>query len=225
MNQNIPKLNSNLRKDIVRGPKVIETASGIELFGKNIKKIIFTTDVAVIANCDADAVLAVYPWTPNTRILEAISSVAPIPILAGIGGGITKGLRSVTVGRFAEEMGVNGVILNAPTTYETIGVVRKGLDVPIFYTVVNKKVDLKKLIKFGVNAFNVAAGAETSDVVLWIRKELEEDYPDFPIIASGGKTEASILNTIKSGANAITYSANNLTDKIFREKMKDYREK
>lgn len=224
MNQEIPKLNSHLRKGIVRGPRVIEKASGIELFGKNIKKIIFTTDVAVIANCDADAILAVYPWTPNTRILEAISSVAPIPILAGIGGGITKGLRSVTVGRFAEEMGVNGVVLNAPTTYETITVVRKGLDVPIFYTVVNKKVNLKRLIKDGVNAFNVAAGSETADVVLWIRKELREDYPNFPIIASGGKTDESILETINSGANAITYSANHLTEDIFRQKMKSYRE-
>lgn len=224
MKQEVPKLNSHLKKDLVYGPKVIEEASGIELFGKNIKKIIFTTDVAVIANCDADAVLAVYPWTPNTRILEAISSVAPIPILAGIGGGLTKGLRSVTVGRFAEEMGVNGVVLNAPTTYETITVVRKGLDVPIFYTVINKEVNLKKLIKSGVNAFNVAAAGETANVVSWIREELEKDHPNFPIIASGGKTDESILETIKSGANAITYSANYLTEDIFKQKMKKYRE-
>lgn len=224
MSKVVPKLDSNLRKDIVRAPKVIEEATGIELFGKNIKKIIFTTDVAVIANCDADAVLAVYPWTPNTRILEAISSVAPIPILAGIGGGLTKGLRSVTVGRFAEEMGVNGVVLNAPTSFETIRVVRRGLDVPIFYTVVNKQVDLKKLIRIGVSAFNVAAAAETTDVVAWIRQELKDDYPDFPIIASGGRTDQSILDTIEAGANAITFPASSLTETIFKDKMKRYRE-
>lgn len=131
MKQEVPTLNSDFRKDIVYGPNVIQKSSGIDLFCKRIKKIIFTTDVAVIANCDADEVLAVYPWTHNTRILEASASVTPIPILARIGGELTKGLRSVTVDRFAEEMGVNGVVLNAPTTYETISIVRRGLVVPI----------------------------------------------------------------------------------------------
>jgi len=223
MNNEVPKLTSNLKKDVVIAPKIIEQASGIEIFGKNIKKIIFTTDVAVIANCDADAILAVYPWTPNTRILEAINTVATIPVLAGIGGGLTKGLRSVTVGRFAEERGVSGVVLNAPTKYETIKAVRVGLDVPIFYTVVSTDVDLKKLIKYGVSAFNVAAASKTADVVAWIREELGTEHANFPIIASGGKTEQSIIKTIEAGANAITYSANSLTETIFREKMDVYR--
>lgn len=112
----IPNLTSALRSNIVESPNVIRKASGIRLFGKRIKSIVYSTDVAVIANCDADAILAVYPWTPSTRILEAISKVANVPILAGVGGGLTKGLRAATVARFAEENGGSAVVLNAPTS-------------------------------------------------------------------------------------------------------------
>ena len=80
-----PNLTSKLRTDIVQAPSAIKAASGITLFGKKIRSIIYTMDVAVIANCDADAILAVYPWTPNTRILQAVATVANVPILANQG--------------------------------------------------------------------------------------------------------------------------------------------
>ncbi len=63
----VPDISSELRKDIVRSPDVIKNASGIRLFGKRIKSIIYTMDVAVIANSNADAVLAVYPWTRTPK--------------------------------------------------------------------------------------------------------------------------------------------------------------
>lgn len=96
----VPALNSELRTDIVKAPETIKNATGINLYGKRIKSIIYTMDVAVIANCNADAVLAVYPWTPNTKIIDAIATISHVPILAGIGGGLTKGLRSATIGLF-----------------------------------------------------------------------------------------------------------------------------
>ncbi|KGO31867.1 hydrolase [Oenococcus alcoholitolerans] len=183
----VPSLTSELRADIVELPHIIREASGIRLFGKRIKSIIYTMDVAVIANCDADAVLAVYPWTPNTKILEAISTVANVPILAGIGGGLTKGLRSATIGFFAEESGAQAVVLNAPTTIETIESVKKVVDIPIIYTVVNKEINLKDRIAAGVKALNIAGGKNTAELVRWARQQLNEQYPNFPIIASGGK--------------------------------------
>ena len=222
-NNPAPILTTELKKNIVTSPEIIRKASGIVLFGKKIKSIVYTTDVAVIANCDADAILAVYPWTPNTRILDGISRVANVPVLAGIGGGVTKGLRSVTVGRFAEESGAYGVVLNAPSSNTTIITVRKALDVPIFYTVVNQSANLKNLIKIGVSAFNVSGGKDTPELVAWVREELGDEYPNFPIIASGGITSESIEKTIDAGANAITYSANALTKDIFSDKMNDYR--
>ncbi|KRL39152.1 dihydrodipicolinate synthase N-acetylneuraminate lyase [Liquorilactobacillus uvarum DSM 19971] len=185
--KNVPNLTSKLRSDIVETPSVIRDASGINLFGKRIKSIIYTMDVAVIANCNADAVLAVYPWTPNTKILQAISTVSNVPILAGIGGGLTKGLRSATIGFFAEENGAQAVVLNAPTPLETLISVGKVVDVPIIYTVVNKSIDIKQRINAGVKAFNVAGGKDTANLVRWLRNELKDTSPNFPIIASGGK--------------------------------------
>ncbi|WP_314856038.1 hypothetical protein [Stomatobaculum longum] len=32
--------------------------------GRRFKSPVFTTDLAIIRNCDADAVFAVYPFTP-----------------------------------------------------------------------------------------------------------------------------------------------------------------
>ncbi|KRL12723.1 hypothetical protein [Schleiferilactobacillus perolens] len=220
----VPNLTSELRKDIVESPTVIRNASGIRLFGKRIKSIVYTTDVAVIANSDADAILAVYPWTPNTRILDAVSRVANVPILAGIGGGITKGLRSATVGRFAEENGAQAVVLNAPTSIVTIASVERIVDVPIIYTVVNKSVDLKERIDAGVDAFNVAGGKDTAELVRWMRNTLKDSHPNFPIIASGGKTSDQIAETIAAGANAITYTAYGISEQTLHEKMDHYRE-
>lgn len=224
VNRVIPNLTSELRNSLVTSPAAIRSASGINLFGKRIKTIVYSTDVAVIANCDADAVLAVYPWTPSTRILDAIGRVANVPILAGVGGGLTKGLRSATVARFAEENGAQGVVLNAPTSLETITSVRAMVDVPIFYTVVNQVPDLKAYIQAGVRALNVAGGRDTAELVGWIRQLLADEYPDFPIIASGGKTDEQITATIAAGANAITYTAYGMTEKTFHEKMAHYRE-
>ncbi|WP_225049184.1 hydrolase [Lacticaseibacillus kribbianus] len=219
----IPNLTSALRESIVESPDVIRQASGIRLFGKRIKTIVYSTDVAVIANCDADAILAVYPWTPNTRILDAIGRVANVPILAGVGGGLTKGLRAATVARFAEENGAQGVVLNAPTSLETLRSVRHIVDIPIFYTVVSQTPDLLEYVKAGVSALNIAGGADTAALVAWARATLEPTHPNFPIIASGGKTDAQILATIAAGANAITYTAYGMTEKTFHEKMAKYR--
>ncbi|WP_311407515.1 hydrolase [Liquorilactobacillus uvarum] len=221
--KNVPNLTSKLRSDIVETPSVIRDASGINLFGKRIKSIIYTMDVAVIANCNADAVLAVYPWTPNTKILQAISTVSNVPILAGIGGGLTKGLRSATIGFFAEENGAQAVVLNAPTPLETLVSVGKVVDVPIIYTVVNKSIDIKQRINAGVKAFNVAGGKDTANLVRWLRNELKDTSPNFPIIASGGKTDAQIKETIDAGANAITFTAYGVTEATFQKKMEKYR--
>ena len=145
-----PNLTSKLRTDIVQAPSAIKAASGITLFGKKIRSIIYTMDVAVIANCDADAILAVYPWTPNTRILQAVATVANVPILAGIGGGLTKGLRAATIGAFAEESGAQAVVLNAPTPIETLINVNRVVDVPTIYTIVRHMDDLNARIDAGV---------------------------------------------------------------------------
>ncbi|WP_353726690.1 hydrolase (plasmid) [Lactiplantibacillus plantarum] len=222
LKKEIPSVTTDLRSDIIELPDVIQNASGIRIFGKVIRSIVYSMDVAVIANCDADAVLAVYPWTPNTKILQAVSTAANIPVLAGIGGGLTRGLRSATVGFFAEESGAAAVVLNGPTNIDTIKEVRRVVDIPIIYTVTNKQEDLVERIDAGVKVFNVAGGKDTAKLVSWIRG-LPDIGNKIPIIASGGKTKEQISETIKNGANAISYTAYGLTEKLFQEKMAKYR--
>lgn len=74
----IPNLTSSLRH-ILRVPSACYEASGIVINGRRIKSLVFTTDIAIIRNCDADAVFAVYPFTPQQAISDR-SSAHPISL-------------------------------------------------------------------------------------------------------------------------------------------------
>lgn len=215
----IPEVVSPLRSSIIEMPDIIRKASGIVIYGKRIKSIVYSLDVSLIANTDADAILCVYPFTPNTQILNAVSLVAKAPILVGVGGGLTQGERSARLASHAEENNATAIVLNGPVTVETTEMVRQYVDIPIIYTVIDKSRELQPYIDAGVNIFNVSGGANTVELVKWVR----EQYPDMPIIASGGKTDESIEVTINAGANAITYTAYGMMEQYFHEKMETYR--
>lgn len=214
----IPSVMSDLRQDIVQMPEVIKECSGIRIYGRRIRSILFTTDVSIIANHNADAILAVYPFTPVPAIIKSIMMVASVPVLAGVGGGLTTGVRSANMSLLSESEGAYAVVVNGPTTVETIEEINKVIDIPIIYTVVSDKSDIKSRIEAGVDILNVSCGVETPKVVEKIRKE----YPDFPIMATGGPTEESIRQVIAAGANAITYTAPS-NGELFKGKMEKYR--
>ncbi len=214
----IPSVMSDLRQDIVQMPEVIKECSGIRIYGRRIRSILFTTDVSIIANHNADAILAVYPFTPIPAIIKSIMMVASVPVLAGVGGGLTTGVRSANMSLLSESEGAYAVVVNGPTTVETIEEINKVIDIPIIYTVVSDKSDIKSRIEAGVDILNVSCGVETPKVVEKIRKE----YPDFPIMATGGPTEECIRQVIAAGANAITYTAPS-NGELFKGKMEKYR--
>ncbi|EHI70605.1 hypothetical protein STRIC_0065 [Streptococcus ictaluri 707-05] len=83
-------------------PDMIKECSGINIYGRTIKSILFSTDVSIIANNNADAVLAVYPFTPNPSIIKSIMLVASVPVLAGVDGGLTTGFRAANMSLFSE---------------------------------------------------------------------------------------------------------------------------
>lgn len=215
----IPEVVSPLRSSIIEMPDIIRKSSGIVIYGKRIKSIVYSLDVSLIANTDADAILCVYPFTPNTQILNAVSLVAKAPILVGVGGGLTQGERSARLASHAEENNATAIVLNGPVTVETTEMVRRYVDIPIIYTVIDKSRPLQPYIDAGVNIFNVSGGKDTVELVKWVR----EQYPDIPIIASGGKSDKSIEDTINAGANAITYTAYGMMEQYFHEKMETYR--
>ena len=77
-----PEIDGILRKHMIRVPKEIDACSGIRIFGKLIRSIVFTTDIAIIRNCNANAVIAVYPFTPQPIISQSIITCSDVPVFA-----------------------------------------------------------------------------------------------------------------------------------------------
>ena len=194
-------IDGRLRKAALRMPDEIEEASGFTLFGRRIKSLIYTTDVAVIRNSNADAVFAVYPFTPQPAITQALLTVAECPVFVGVGGGTTTGKRSVQMAAVSEMQGA-GCVVNSPATAEMVEHITNIADIPVIATVVRCDDDAHAKVRAGAKILNIAAGKNTPQVL----RELREHYPNLPLIAPGGKTPESIRETIAAGANAIIWT-------------------
>lgn len=211
-------IDGTLRKFSLRVPEVIRECSGITVFGKRIKSLVFSTDVAIIKNVNADAVIAVYPFTPQPVITQAILQVSDIPVFVGVGGGLTKGQRVLSLSVFAEMQGATGVVLNAPTSNEVISKISQTVDIPTIVTIVRDDEDIDARIEAGASILNVSGAAKTADII----RKIREKHHDIPIIATGGPTEDSIKATIDAGANAITWTPPS-NGEIFKNVMAAYR--
>ena len=161
-------IDGTLRQFALRVPSVIDECSGIMVFGKRIKSLVFSTDLAIIRNVNADAVFAVYPFTPQPVITQALLMASDLPVVV--------------------------TVANADTNY-------------------------RHRIEDGAAILNVAAGAQTPEIVA----EIRERFPDYPILATGGADDDSIRATIRAGANAIIWTPPT-SGELFRDVMKNYRE-
>lgn len=208
-----------LRKFALRVPECIQECSGILLFGKRIRSLVFSTDVCIIRNVNADAVIAVYPFTPQPIITQSLLMAADIPVFAGVGGGLTKGQRVVHLASYAEMQGACGVVVNAPTTNDVVKTLVQTVDIPVVVTVVRPDEDIAARMEAGTTIFNVSAAAQTPEIVADIRRQ----FPTVPIIATGGSSDESIRRTIAAGANAITWTPPS-NGEIFKDIMQAYRE-
>lgn len=215
----IPHVKTKLRSHhIVTMPDEIYAASGIVIMGRRIKSLIFSTDIAIIRNCNADAVLAVYPFTPQQIIADAIVSTSSLPVFCGVGGGTTTGARVVMLAKDAEAFGAMAVVVNAPTTNDVIAQIADIIDIPIVVTVLDENTDIDARLEAGATIFNVSAAASTPEVV----RILRERYPELPIIATGGPSQESIRETVAAGANAISFTPPT-AEELFHGLMTRYR--
>ena len=216
----IPSIRGQLKKHIVHVPEIIhELVTGIKINEKLIKSLVFTTDIAIIRNMNGDAVIAVYPFTPQPVITQALMLAADVPVFCGVGGGTTQGPRVVNLAKHAEYQGAMGVVLNSPTKNEVITEISEVIDIPVILTVVSEHTDIKSRIEAGATILNISGAANTAKIVRKIRAE----FPYIPIIATGGPTEETIRATIDAGANAITYTPPT-NGEIFSELMQKYRD-
>ena len=215
---NRPQLVSRLRGHIVEVPEEARAASGIVINGRRIKTLMFTTDIAIIRNCDADAVLAVYPFTPQQTHSDAIIQSASIPVFCGVGGGTTQGTRTAMLAWNVEAQGAMAVVVNAPMSNEDISRIYQVVDIPIVVTVLNEHTDIGARLAAGATILNVSAAERTPEVI----RKIRQDYPHVPIIGTGGPTSKTIRATVEAGANAISYPPPS-TKELFTTMMDDYR--
>lgn len=215
----VPLVHSKLRKSFITVPKEIYKASGIVIFEKRIKSLLFTTDLAIIRNTNADSIMVVYPYTPQNSISDAIINVANVPCFIGAGGGTTQGLRSKYVAIEAELAGAYGVVVNSPMPNSDIKEISEFIDIPVIATVTSLENDYMGKIKAGAEILNISGGRYTADLVRKIRADIGDK---FPIIATGGKTGEQILETIEAGANAISYTPPSSAE-VFAQMMDKYR--
>ncbi|KAF0236552.1 MAG: hypothetical protein FD181_2655 [Prolixibacteraceae bacterium] len=214
----VPEFKGKLRTNIVKVPEIIETCSGIRIFGQLLKSFLFSTDVAIIRNTNANAIIAVYPFTPQPMISHSLILAADKPIFCGVGGGITTGDRSIDLAMDAEFQGAMGVILNKPATNDLIKRMKEKIDIPVLITIVSEKEDIKGRIASGADILNVSGADKTSVII----KKIRDIAPDIAVIATGGKTNETIQLAIESGASAISYTPPTVAD-LFKDIMNRYR--
>src|SRR5690606_4268812 len=214
----IPNFTSRLRNSIVSVPEIIDTCSGIRVFGQLLKSFLFSTDVAIIRNTNANAIIAVYPFTPQPLITHSLILAADKPIFCGVGGGLTTGDRSIELAIDAEFQGALGVVLNQPTPNDLIKRLKDKIDIPVIVTIVSEKEDIKERIAAGVDILNVSGANKTSNII----KQIRDLNGDIAIIATGGRTDETIQLAIETGANAISYTPPT-TAELFKEIMVKHR--
>ena len=219
MTKFVPTYTGTLRNHSLTLPACVSECGGIRIFGRRIKSLAFSTDVAIIKNINADAIIAVYPFTPQPVVAQAIISVSDVPVFVGVGGGITTGPRAVRLAIQAEHQGAFAVVLNAPTPNDVIREIKDVVDIPVVLTVVSAHTDIRGRLAAGADILNISGAAATPAIVAEVRR----DFPEVPIIATGGPTEESILRTIRAGANAITYTPPT-SGELFAHLMEKYRQ-
>ena len=130
--QNIPEIKGSLRDFMLKVPEPIYRCSGIKILGRRIKSVLFSTDASIIRNTNADAVIAVYPFTPQPVITQAVMVAADVPVFVGVGGGLTQGHRVVNSRALhAEFQGAIALAANAPTRNEITKELHRTIDVPM----------------------------------------------------------------------------------------------
>ena len=207
-----------LRKAPLRVPDELEEAGGFTLFGRRIKSLLYTTDVAVIRNSNADAIFAVYPFTAQPAITQALLTASESPVFVGVGGGTTTGKRAVQLAAVSEMQGAAGVVVNSPAPPEMIEQIAAIVDIPVVATVVRCDAVAHAKVKAGAKILNVAAGKDTPTVL----RELRETYPNLPLIASGGRSSLSVRETVQAGANAVIWTPPS-AQQLQADMMKRYR--
>lgn len=215
----VKEYESKWRYLIISAPEIIQTAPGIKIFGRVMRSFLFTTDVALIKNSDADAIMALYPFTPQPAINQAIITATDIPVMCSIGGSQLEEQRAVNLATEAEFRGAVGGVLGPEADNDIIAKIKKHVDIPLVVTIVSDKEDVERKIECGADILNISGAENTCKIIERVRNK----YPYIPIIATGGPKDEDIKETIDCGADAITYTPPTNAE-LFKKTMQLFRE-
>jgi len=188
------------------------------VLNRHIRSVLFSTDVAVIRNTDADAVIAVYPFTPQPIITHSLIAAADVPVFCGVGGGMTSGARTLAIALDADFQGAHGVVVNAPTPNALIRDLKERVEVPVIVTVASLRDDIRGRVEAGADIFNVSGAQDTPHIVRLVR----DLATDVPVIATGGPSDETIRAVLEAGAHAVTFTPPT-SAQLFRGIMDRYR--
>ena len=77
---------------------------------------------------------------------------------------------------------------------------KKAIDMPHTVIAVSIHENIRERIEAGATILNVSGGKTLREIV----KKIKDEFPDFPVIATGGPNEETIRKTIEVRTNAIT---------------------
>lgn len=205
-------------KKIATPTLIVQKCNGISIGSSHIKSLIFSTDMALIENNDADAVLAVYPFSPSAKIMKMLIDFSEKPVICGVGGGMTQGKISLEMAITAEALGAAAIIVNQPFKNKDIEAIRLKTKIPILSSVSVKEFPFQERVNAGVDIFHITGGSHTASII----EHLTFAVPGYPIIATGGKTLAHVEISIRAGADAIVLSPPS-SGELFKSIMNQYR--
>ncbi|WP_291115018.1 hypothetical protein [Flavobacterium sp. UBA6135] len=197
---------------------LVQNCQGLFFQNKKVKTLLFSTDMAIIENIEADAVLAVYPFSPSERIMKSIISFSNKPVICGVGGGLTKGKKSLDMAMAAEQMGAAAVIVNQPFLNKDIETIKRNISIPVISSVSTAEFSFQNRINSGVDIFHITGGQNTNQII----QKIKHISPLFPIIATSGKTRESVKSSVQSGVNAIVLTPPT-NGELFKSIMNQYR--
>ena len=200
-------------------PPLIYQVEGIRVFGRTLRSFLFSTDIALIRNTDADAILAMYPFATQPVIHRALLQAANAPVFVGVGGVNMSGDNLLRAAEDAENAGAAGIVLGPQVSNPMLSRLKKSLDVPLVVTVASLKEDFEARVDNGADILNVSGARHTPEIV----RRIQEQCQYVPVIATGGPNETTILDTIKAGADAISFTPPAISD-IFSKQMEIFRD-
>lgn len=201
-------------------PEAISRVNGIRVFGRILRSFIFTTDIALLMNNNADAVMGVYPFTSLSVVNHSLINASPVPVFCGIGGMNVPEEKLLDVAKEAEHSGAYGVVANSYVKSEMISKLKKALDIPVVVTVVSVRDDIERKLDSGADMFNISGAGETCAIIEKVKKK----FHYVPIIATGGPSDETIIQTIEYGADAISFTPPSNAE-IFKKQMSIFRDK